>query len=98
LNQALRRISGVFDARFSNDAEKLAGRLVSELQFSTIDEIFEIGLHTYLDGLQTKLNRIGDALCHTYIFQASTTALGDHLVQQEQQQQQESIAAVEHLC
>ena len=70
---------------------------MSELQFSSIEEIFEIGLHTYLDGLQTKLNRIGDALCHTYIFQASTTALGDHLVQQEQQQQQESIAAAEHL-
>jgi hypothetical protein len=89
LNHALRRISGVVDARFSNDAEKLAGRLLGELQFSTIEEIFEQGFHAYLDSLQTKLNRIGDALCQAYIFHASTTALGDHLVQQEQQQQQQ---------
>ena len=98
LNHALRRISGVIDARFSNDAEKLAGRLVSELQFSTIDEIFEFGLHSYLDALQTKLNRIGNALCQTYIFQTSTTALGDHLVQQEEQQQQQLSRSPRHKC
>jgi uncharacterized alpha-E superfamily protein len=40
LNRALRRISGVAEGRFSNGAEKLAGRLVAELQFSTVDEIF----------------------------------------------------------
>ena len=41
LNHALRRISGVAEGRFCNSAEKLAGRLVAELQFSTVDEIFE---------------------------------------------------------
>ena len=59
LNRALRRISGVAEGRFCNDAEKLAGRLVAELQFSTVDEIFEQGLHDYLDQLQIKLNDIG---------------------------------------
>src|ERR1051325_1643087 len=52
LNDSLRHISGVAEGRFSNDAEKLAGRLVAELQFSTIDEIFEHGLHDYLDRIQ----------------------------------------------
>jgi uncharacterized alpha-E superfamily protein len=91
LNEALRKISGVAEARFSNDAEKLAGRLVAELQFSTIEDISEQRLHNYLDGFQTKLNAIGQALFHTYIFHAFTTSPGDHLVQQEQQQQQTRV-------
>src|SRR5450432_154531 len=68
LNTALRKISGVAEGRFCNDAEKLAGRLVAELQFSTIDEIFEQGLHIYLDQLQSKVNNIGGALFDAYIF------------------------------
>jgi uncharacterized alpha-E superfamily protein len=39
LNRALRRISGVAEGTFSNDAEKLTGRLLAEFQFSTVDEI-----------------------------------------------------------
>jgi uncharacterized alpha-E superfamily protein len=31
---------------FCNDAEKLAGRLEAELQFSTVEEIFDQGLHS----------------------------------------------------
>ena len=88
LNGALRRISGVPDARFSNDAEKLAGRLVAELQFTTIDEIFEAGLHGYLDLLQTKLNNIGAALFNAYVFPQINNPEDEIMVQQEEQQQQ----------
>jgi uncharacterized alpha-E superfamily protein len=89
LNEALRCISGVSERHFSNEAEKLAGRLVAELQFSTIEEIFEGGLHDYLDRLQSKLNAIGHALFHAYIFHAFENGGADHFVQQEQQQQQD---------
>ncbi len=88
LDRALRRISGMPEGRFSNDAEKLAGRLQAELQFSTIDEIFDQGLHGYLDCLQAKFNAIGDALFNAYIFQAFANVEGELLVQQEEQQQQ----------
>lgn len=88
LNRALRRISGVADGRFVNEAEKLAGRLVAELQFTTIEEIFTVGLHAYLDEFQRKLNAIGESLFNAYIFHAFTTSPSDHLVQQEEQQQQ----------
>jgi uncharacterized alpha-E superfamily protein len=87
LNRALRRISGVPEGRFCNDAEKIAGRLVAELQFATIDEIFEQGLHGYLDLLQTKLNDIGQALFNAYIFQQFNNPEDEIMVQQEQQQQ-----------
>jgi uncharacterized alpha-E superfamily protein len=88
LNNALRRISGVSEGRFCNDSEKLAGRLVAELQFSTIDEIFDHGLHDYLDGLQLKLNNIGAGMFNAYIFQQFNNLEDEIMVQQEEQQQQ----------
>ena len=88
LNQALRKISGVAEGKFCNDAEKLAGRLEAELQFSTIDEIFESGLHAYLDKLQFKLNDIGAAMFNAYIFQNFNNIEDEIMVQQEEQQQQ----------
>jgi uncharacterized alpha-E superfamily protein len=94
LNGALRCISGVSGRRFSNEAERLAGRLVAELQFSTIEEVFEAGLHDYLDKLQLKLNAIGEALFNTYISHAFSTGNEEHFVQQEEQQQQVLSGAV----
>ncbi len=89
LDDALRSISGVAHGRFCNNAEKLAGRLVAELQFSTIDDVFDQGLHLYLDLLQTKLNNIGAALFDAYIFQQSNNVEGEMMQQQEEQQQQQ---------
>jgi len=88
LNHALRQISGVPSGRFCNNAEKLAGRLAAELQFSTIEEIFDQGLHGYLDTLQAKLNDIGGAMFNAYIFQNFANLEDEIMVQQEEQQQQ----------
>ncbi|HTY87191.1 MAG TPA: alpha-E domain-containing protein [Candidatus Acidoferrum sp.] len=93
LNRAVRRISGVAEGHFCNDAEKLTGRLLAELQFSTAEEIFDRGLHRYLDETQTRLNDIGDALFRTYIFEPFQDAGADLLVQQEEQQQQPCLRA-----
>jgi len=88
LNRAIRRISGVAEGHFCNDAEKLTGRLLAELQFSTMEEIFEVGLHKYLDDAQIKLNNIGETLFRAYFFQSFENPDEAHLVQQEEQQQQ----------
>jgi uncharacterized alpha-E superfamily protein len=88
LNRALRRISGVPEGKFCNDAEKHAGRLVAEPQFITIEEIFATGLHQYLDHLQGRLNDIGGALFNAYIFQNFNNLEDEIMVQQEEQQQQ----------
>ena len=94
LNRALRRISGVAEGKFCNDAEKHAGRLVAELQFTTIDEILEAGLHDYLDRLQGKLNDIGGALFNAYILRRFNNLEDEIMVQQEEQQQQSMKAEV----
>lgn len=90
LNNALRRLSGVREGRYSNDAEKLAGRLLAELQFGSAAEILEQGLHDYVDALQGKLNAIGAALFQAYLFQPFPLAEDFQLRQQEEQQQQVS--------
>ncbi|HTZ19870.1 MAG TPA: alpha-E domain-containing protein [Opitutaceae bacterium] len=89
VNLALRGISGGAENRFCNDAEKLCGRLLAELQFSTAADIFDCGLHPYIDQLQVKLNAIGEALFQTYILQAFRLQSDDELRQQEEQQQQQ---------
>jgi hypothetical protein len=61
--------------------------LLAELQFSTIDDIFEEGLHAYLDLLQQKLNAVGEELFNAYIFQPFNS-LEEEIQQQQQQQQQ----------
>jgi len=93
LNRALRRISGVAEGRFCNRSEKLAGRLIAELQFSAVDEIFDLGLHIYLDQLQTKLNDIGSAMFDAYIFLKFNNLEDEIMVQQEEQQQQQSVVS-----
>jgi uncharacterized alpha-E superfamily protein len=92
LNRAVRRISGVAEGHFCNEAEKLTGRFLAELQFSGVDELFERGLHQYLDEAQTKLNNIGEALFRAYIFQPFENPNEEHMVQQEEQQQQMDAA------
>ncbi len=66
LDAALHRISGTPEERFSNESERLSGQLRSDLDYSTISEIFGYGLHQYLDRLQLRLMQINDALHETY--------------------------------
>lgn len=43
----------------SNPAEKSLGRLCADLYYSDIDDVISVGMHEYLDDLQTKINRVG---------------------------------------
>lgn len=66
LDITLHRLSGVGERSFSNDAERLSGLLRSNLDYSTVSEVFAYGLHQYLDETQKKLNEISDSLVKTY--------------------------------
>ena len=74
LNDALRRISGCKEEHFTNQAEKLAGRLVAELNYSALEDIKTVGMHKYMDELQIKLNAIGEAIFKTYLFSPPLTS------------------------
>jgi uncharacterized alpha-E superfamily protein len=95
LDDALRRISGVAPRRFSNDAEKLSGRLLAELEYGSAEEVLAIGIHDFLDQLQVKFNVIGDSLFNAYISQPFLNLEDEIIVQQEMQQQQSREAAAD---
>jgi uncharacterized alpha-E superfamily protein len=74
LDVALHRISGCDRAHFSNESERLSGRLSSDLNYTTINEVFRLGLHEYLDGIQGRLIEIGDAMHRQYCEWLDVTA------------------------
>ncbi|MDZ4742478.1 MAG: alpha-E domain-containing protein [Verrucomicrobiota bacterium] len=64
---ALRRLSGAGEWGFLNRPEKVSGRLMAELSFSEVDDIFAKGLHQVVDGIQSSLNEVGAGLYESYI-------------------------------
>ncbi len=64
--ESLRAISGSSVSFPGNEAERRLGRLSAELNYAQMDEIIAHGLHEFLDNIQTKLNRIDDAIFYTF--------------------------------
>ncbi|HVN85560.1 MAG TPA: alpha-E domain-containing protein [Candidatus Binatia bacterium] len=65
-DESLHAISGTPIGTFSNAAEQRLGQLRSELAFTDVADIVAAGLHEFLDGLQLRLNRVGDAIHETF--------------------------------
>lgn len=66
LARALHALSGCDLGHFSNEAERLTGRLCSDLNYATIGGILKTGLHQYLNGIQLRLIEIAGAMHKTY--------------------------------
>ena len=63
---ALHHISGSSESKYANEAERLSGRLRSDLDYVTIGDIFKFGLHEYLEQIQERLVEISDAMHSSY--------------------------------
>ena len=63
---ALHHISGSADTKYANEAERLSGRLRSDLDYITIGDIFKFGLHEYLESIQERLVEISNAMQASY--------------------------------
>jgi uncharacterized alpha-E superfamily protein len=64
--ESLQEIAGGDDDECGSEAERLLGRLDSELRYIDVGEIFERGLLTFLDGIQTTCHRVGDEIQRSY--------------------------------
>jgi uncharacterized alpha-E superfamily protein len=64
--RALHKITETPRAAVSNPAEKSLGRLCADLDYSDIDDVISVGMHEYLDGLQTKINQVGLNIRETF--------------------------------
>ncbi|MCE9609404.1 MAG: alpha-E domain-containing protein [Chthoniobacter sp.] len=62
LDVALHAISGSSRAHFANEAERLSGKLCSDLNYAMIGDITRAGLHQYIDGIQYRLIEIAAAM------------------------------------
>jgi uncharacterized alpha-E superfamily protein len=63
----LRRISGNRDLAPVNEAEREAGRLYNDLNYMSAEDIVASGLHEFLEGVQERCNRVGNAIFRTYL-------------------------------
>jgi uncharacterized alpha-E superfamily protein len=61
-DECVHAITGTPRGSFQYRSEQGLGMLKAELDFTSVDRIIRDGLHEYLDGLQVKMNAIGDAL------------------------------------
>ncbi|MEO1620024.1 MAG: alpha-E domain-containing protein [Cyanobacteria bacterium J06632_3] len=64
--RSLKRIVGPSEEQ-AKPSERALGRLRAELEYVTFEEIFQQGLHEYLDGLQQKLNEVGNLIYTDFI-------------------------------
>jgi len=64
VDESLHKITGVdrSDFNYRVEAERLSGKLLANLSYITISEVFETGLHQYLDRMQLRLIEITNAI------------------------------------
>lgn len=64
--RSLHQITGSSRGVWRNPAERALGKLRSELDYITVEEITQRGLHEFLDDLETALNDIGGKIHETF--------------------------------
>lgn len=68
LQLAVHAISGCLITHYSNEAERACGKLISQVVYSSIDDIVNQGLHPFLAGMQDGINKIAIELSRHYMF------------------------------
>jgi uncharacterized alpha-E superfamily protein len=68
LDLAMHAISGCPRTHYSNQAERISGRLISDLKYVTTDEILRGGMHEFLDKAADEIGRIGVEFSQRYMF------------------------------
>ncbi len=63
--ESLKAIAGTSEKAMPS--ERTLGRLRSELEYVTFEEIFQQGLHEFLDNLQGRLNQVGECVYDDFI-------------------------------
>ncbi len=64
--QSLHKISGSPGGSWRLGSERRLGKVRSHLDYITLEEIFETGLHEFLDNLQDDLNHVGSAITENF--------------------------------
>ena len=87
----LHAISGMPGGSFANEAERVTGSVLAQMNFSNVENVLSIGLHQYIDDLQSQVNEIGQRVFETYVLlpsEVQNIAGTENWQLQWQQQQQ----------
>lgn len=83
--QSLRSITGSPLGTYANPVEQCLCRLRSELDYTDIGGIIASGLHEYLDGVEAKLNTVGEALFAHYFSPEPVPVTGQPDMERQEQ-------------
>lgn len=72
-HRILRTLSGGGSLDAMPEPVRHAGRLRADLAYTTVNEVLAVGLHEYIDTLQTRLNDIGSSIFQTFVLYADLT-------------------------
>ena len=64
--ESLERINGSPEITCNTTVGRALGRLRAELEYTTMEEIMEIGLHQFLDNLQQRMNQVGKKIFEAF--------------------------------
>lgn len=65
-DESLHAITGTPQGTFRNAAEQRLGQLRAEIAFTHVNDVVRAGLHEFIDGLQVRLNLIGDGVHESF--------------------------------
>lgn len=89
VDECLHCLAGTAKGEYRTAEERAFGRVLSDMQFQTIEEVLNRGLHEYLQNVQTVLDKIDDHIYQTFMYHPPTDMAAEiRLHQQEMQQQQ----------
>jgi uncharacterized alpha-E superfamily protein len=75
VERSLHEIMGTPIGTWCTPVERTMGRLRTDLDYLTIDDIIETGLHETLDDLQLRMNSVGSAISETFFAVETSLAL-----------------------
>ncbi len=64
--RSLHEITGTPIGTWRTPVERTLGRLRTDLDYATIDEVVDVGLHEFLDDLQRRMNDVGNNIFETF--------------------------------
>jgi uncharacterized alpha-E superfamily protein len=91
--KSLHLITGTPLGNWQSPVERSLGRLRAELEYLTIDEIIQAGMHEFLDGLQSKMNGVDEAIA-THFFTLAQATQSQSQVQSQLQSQSQHQSTV----
>ena len=89
IHQGISTLSGNERREYKSPEERSFGKLLSDMNFMTIEEILNNGLHEFLQLVQTTLDRLDDHIYQEYMYHPPVDTQAEILLHQQQMQQQQ---------